>query len=166
MISVFFVYWISKIVELLDTALIILRHSFRQLTFLHVFHHSTMALLGDYAYHTRPCPAVGFPLGMNSVVHVVLYSYYGLCAWRPQRSITWKKRITELQLIQFTIGLVQDYFGYRYFGFCVYIVFYTSFMIILFGNFYIRAYIVKQPRSHKPPYHVKDLEDDQKVKVK
>ncbi len=47
-----FVYWISKFVELLDTVYMILRHKSRQISFLHVWHHSTITLLagdGDLA---------------------------------------------------------------------------------------------------------------------
>ncbi|XP_062509946.1 elongation of very long chain fatty acids protein 2-like [Corticium candelabrum] len=145
----FFIYWMSKNIELLDTFLMVLRHSFRQLTFLHVFHHSTMALLSDYAYHYSPWPAVAFPLGMNSVVHVVLYSYYGFSAWRPQNLPAWRRHITELQILQFVIGLIQAYFGYKYHGFCIYGQFYAVTMIILFGNFYIRAYVLKKPKKEE-----------------
>ncbi len=37
-------YFISKAIEFLDTVWMILRKKFNQVTFLHVFHHSTMVL--------------------------------------------------------------------------------------------------------------------------
>ena len=43
------VYAYTKIIELLDTVFMIVRHKGRQITFLHVFHHSTMLLLIFYA---------------------------------------------------------------------------------------------------------------------
>ncbi len=41
-------YYFSKAIEFLDTIFIILRKRFRQITFLHVFHHSTMFFMGWY----------------------------------------------------------------------------------------------------------------------
>ena len=38
-------YYFSKIIELMDTILFILKKNQRQITFLHVYHHSTMPLL-------------------------------------------------------------------------------------------------------------------------
>lgn len=43
------IYAYTKIIELLDTVFMILRHKGRQITFLHVFHHSSMLLLIFYA---------------------------------------------------------------------------------------------------------------------
>ncbi len=41
----FFVYWISKFVELMDTMYMIARHKSQQISFLHVWHHSSITLL-------------------------------------------------------------------------------------------------------------------------
>ena len=43
------IYWISKYYELLDTVFMLLRHRLRQMSFLHVFHHASMAFLSDYS---------------------------------------------------------------------------------------------------------------------
>ena len=74
-IHVLYAYWISKVIELLDTVFIIFGHKKRQLTALHVFHHSSMLLLADFAYsRTRWTPiSVGFTI--NSFVHIVMYGY-------------------------------------------------------------------------------------------
>jgi len=42
-------YAFTKLLELMDTVFMILRHKTRQITFLHVFHHSSMLLLVAYA---------------------------------------------------------------------------------------------------------------------
>ena len=39
------VYWISKLVELMDTVYMVLRHKSQQISFLHVWHHSTITML-------------------------------------------------------------------------------------------------------------------------
>jgi hypothetical protein len=104
-----------------------------------------MALLSDYAYHYSPWPSLAFPLGMNAVVHVVLYSYYGWSAWKPQTTISWKKLITKMQILQFFIGMIHTTIGYKYHGFCIYGPLYGLSMVVLFGNFYVRAYTKKKP---------------------
>jgi len=40
--AAFWWFYISKILEFADTAFFILRHKWTQLSFLHVYHHSTM----------------------------------------------------------------------------------------------------------------------------
>jgi hypothetical protein len=44
----------------------ILRHKRRQISFLHVYHHSSMLLLTDSCYHLYPWPAISVYLATNS----------------------------------------------------------------------------------------------------
>ena len=60
------IYWISKYYELLDTVFMLLRHRLRQMSFLHVFHHASMAFLSDYSYNYAPWPPVAFGLAINA----------------------------------------------------------------------------------------------------
>ena len=83
-----FVYWITKYYELLDTVFMLLRHKIRQMSFLHVFHHASMALLSDYSYNYAPYITIAFGLCMNSFVHVVMYGYYALTALSTQTLYT------------------------------------------------------------------------------
>lgn len=141
------VYWISKFIELLDTVYMVLRHKRRQISFLHVWHHSSITLLADWAY-TRSCwPAITPIIALNSAVHVVMYGYYFLTALFPLHDFTWKKRITQIQIVQFLIGIVHGTYGYLYHGFCIYSVLYGLGMISLFSNFYYHAFL--KPRSAK-----------------
>ena len=143
-------YWLSKLYELLDTLFMILRHRVRQISFLHVFHHSSITLLADWAYFISPIPAVVPVLAMNSMVHVVMYGYYFLTALHPLHEYTWKKRITQMQITQFLLAMLQGAIGYAYHGFCIYCLLYGTSMLVLFSNFYYRAFIVKkQPRAGK-----------------
>merc|ERR1711894_409311 len=99
----FHLYWITKVVELLDTLFMILRHRTRQITFLHVFHHASMLVLCEYGYLYAPWAAISVGLAINSFIHVVLYFYYGLTAVDPELTKTWKRHVTELQIAQFLI---------------------------------------------------------------
>ncbi|XP_064389867.1 very long chain fatty acid elongase 7-like [Halichondria panicea] len=142
-----FVYWISKFVELLDTVYMILRHKSRQISFLHVWHHSTITLLADWAYTRSSWPALTPILALNSAVHVFMYGYYFLTALHPLHDFTWKKRITQFQMVQFLIGISQAVYGYLYRGFCIYSIGYGAAMLGLFGNYYYYAFIRKKPQK-------------------
>lgn len=83
-----------------------LRRSFRQLTFLHVYHHVSITLV-TAAFLRHDVNGDNYlPALANSLVHVLMYSHY-LCAafgvdtW-------WKKQLTSLQLVQFSTVVVQS----------------------------------------------------------
>lgn len=87
---------------------------------------------------------------VNSFIHVLMYSYYGLSALGPSvaKYLWWKKYLTILQLIQFTTALILGINGIR--SGCDFplwmqyaLVIYMISFIVLFGNFYIKAYIAK-----------------------
>lgn len=148
LIPVYKVYWLTKLYELLDTVFMIVRHKQRQISFLHVYHHSSMIILSDVVYHLYPYPAFTIYLALNSMVHVVLYAYYGLSALYPDNPPKWKKFLTQFQIIQFLIDMVHAIIGYLYHGFCIYGILYGITMISLFSNFYYQAYIkVRKPQS-------------------
>eukprot|EP00057_Strongylocentrotus_purpuratus_P015377 XP_011669851.1 PREDICTED: elongation of very long chain fatty acids protein 5 [Strongylocentrotus purpuratus] len=141
----FFLYWCTKNLELLDTLFMILRHKRRQISFLHVYHHASMVLLTDFAFHYSPWAGIAFGLSINSFVHVCLYYYYGYTAQKPLSGApTWKRHITELQITQFLIGLVHNTIGYFHHGFCVYSMFYGASMLYLFSTFYYNAFLRKR----------------------
>lgn len=143
------VYTFSKNFELLDTLFMILRQRWRQISFLHVFHHSSILILGNYAYVHAPYPPIALVLALNSLVHIFLYAYYAQTAiWKTQRP-TWKKRLTQLQIWQFVFDVILSGYGYLHHGFCIYSVFYGLSMMILFGNFYYVAYVKRRPDTMK-----------------
>lgn len=146
----FKMYYTTKIIELLDTVFMIVRHRSRQISFLHVYHHSSMLLLSDCAYNMYPWPGIAPYLALNSFVHVVLYLYYGLTALFPDKSFPWKKHLTQLQILQFMVLFCHAAVGYLYHGYCVYGLFYGITMTSLFSNFYYQAYMRprKSNKSH------------------
>uniref|UniRef100_T1IZZ6 Elongation of very long chain fatty acids protein n=1 Tax=Strigamia maritima TaxID=126957 RepID=T1IZZ6_STRMM len=177
-------YWFSKLIEFTDTLFFILRKKDRQLTFLHIYHHSTMfffwwigvkwvpggAFLKRsilYFYYTNFKRHLNTSLilciykfaafvgaGLNSVVHVLMYSYYCLSALGPsvQKYLWWKKYLTMIQLAQFTIALVLGINGMRincdFPKWMQYVlVTYMLSFIVLFGNFYRHAYKKRQAEN-------------------
>ena len=75
--QVYFVYWVTKVIELADTVFMVLKHKFRQVSPLHVYHHATMLILSEMGYKKYAWASFAMPLTLNALVHVVLYLYYG-----------------------------------------------------------------------------------------
>ena len=97
-----------------------------------------------------------FGLAQNSVVHVIMYSYYFLASFgsKYRKYLWWKKYLTLLQITQFTInlGFVINFLVHP--GMCdfphwmpKFSVFYMMSFIVLFGNFYAVSYIRSRSKS-------------------
>ncbi|KAF4516754.1 hypothetical protein B566_EDAN004593 [Ephemera danica] len=152
-----YVYFILKIVELLDTVFFILRKKFNQASFLHVYHHTGMVMLAWGGVKYLPGGHGTFLGFINTFVHVVMYAYYLITALYPQykKNIWWKKHITQMQIIQFamiTIHSLQLLFrDCDYPSWTVSVVVPQNlFMMLLFTDFYRKAYLAparKQPSN-------------------
>ena len=97
-----YIFALSKLLELGDTAFIVLRKS--PLPFLHWYHHVTVVIYTMYG--TNDPNAVGTIFGgMNYTVHSIMYSYYA-CRAMGVRVPRWvAQTITILQLSQMFVGV-------------------------------------------------------------
>ncbi|XP_033211990.1 elongation of very long chain fatty acids protein AAEL008004-like isoform X2 [Belonocnema kinseyi] len=151
-----YAYFICKLIELLDTVFFVFRKKHRQISFLHVYHHAMMPVCAWIGVRYVPG---GHPtlLGViNSFIHVIMYTYYMLSAFGPdvQKYLWWKKYLTSLQLIQFSIILVHN--AQIIFSDCnfpkplaVLLTINAILFIYLFGSFYIRNYTKKSRMEKK-----------------
>ncbi|KAG2705285.1 hypothetical protein I3760_05G044800 [Carya illinoinensis] len=144
-----YVFYLSKILEFVDTLLIILSNSLQRLTFLHVYHHSTVLIMCYIWLHTSQSL---FPVALvtNASVHVVMYAYYLLCAIgvRPR----WKRLVTDFQIVQFLFSFaVSGRMLYEHFtgsgcsgiwGWYFNAVFNAS-LLALFLDFHVKSYTKK-----------------------
>ncbi|XP_053691107.1 elongation of very long chain fatty acids protein 1-like [Sabethes cyaneus] len=155
LIFVSYLYFLSKIVDLLDTIFFVLRKKNNQITFLHIYHHAGM-IAATYVFSKFISGSHATLLGLiNSFVHVIMYFYYFLTSFRPElkNSLWWKKHITQVQLLQFMILMV--HFGLPLLlGYCDYptpillIGFMQNlFMFTLFADFYVKAYLKKRTKA-------------------
>ncbi|XP_029988737.1 ELOVL fatty acid elongase 8b [Sphaeramia orbicularis] len=147
-------FFFSKVIELSDTLFFILRKKNSQLTFLHIYHHGTM-IFNWWLGIKYVAGGQSFFIGLlNTFVHIIMYSYYGLAAIGPhmQKYLWWKRYLTSLQLVQFMMFLVYtgnnlltecdfpDGMNLLVFGYCVT-------LIILFSNFYYQSYLSKKKQK-------------------
>ncbi|XP_012216690.1 very long chain fatty acid elongase AAEL008004-like [Linepithema humile] len=108
------VWWflILKIIELADTVIFIFRKKYNQMSFLHVYHHTMTLFTVWLSCKYAPGGMWTFIMLPNCAVHVIMYIYY-LCTClgpKMQKIVTpWKKYMTLLQLIQFTVMIAHTF---------------------------------------------------------
>lgn len=126
MINVGGLYFLSKVYELFDTFLVILRG--KPASFLQIYHHVNILFLCWLA--VRYSHFMGWVVALNNTfVHILMYTYYSLVSagYTPG----WKKLLTILQISQFIVdGIVSmPYVWYYFFS-----------DECTFGNIYIYIY--------------------------
>ncbi|KAL0840711.1 hypothetical protein ABMA28_015899 [Loxostege sticticalis] len=144
-------YFAAKITELLDTVFFVFRKKYNQISFLHLYHHTVMAI-GTWAmlkyFPSHLLFFIGF---LNSFIHVLMYTYYGLSSFgeRFAKYLTWKKYMTTLQMIQFVMIVFQYMLSVRASecppsrGITIFVASNTTFILLLFLNFYKQSYTRK-----------------------
>lgn len=145
-ISLAWLYYITKLLDLFDTIFFVLRKKYSQITALHLYHHTSVPTLGWIALKRNPLapPLLLFML-LNSFVHIFMYLYYALSAVGVYRLMRFKKRVTQLQLMQFAVlicyGCVLAYkqtnypFVWFWIGFAQNVIF-----LVMFCRFYSKCY--------------------------
>ncbi|CAG0902727.1 unnamed protein product [Darwinula stevensoni] len=149
-----FVY--SKVLELGDTAFIVLRK--QRLIFLHWYHHLTVLLYTWYSC-AQGIPVARLGATLNSLVHAFMYSYYAARAAKirvPRRIAMF---ITLFQLTQMVFGIYISVYAYLakkaglhcetpweniYVSFFMYLSYF-----LLFLNFFFHAYFKRSSRAVK-----------------
>jgi len=99
---------LSKVVELGDTAFIVLRK--QNLLFLHWYHHVT-TLMSWWVMYTWYEPAQQWYVVMNSFVHSFMYSYYALRAMKVRIPRPIAMAITTIQLLQMVFGVIVNVYS-------------------------------------------------------
>ncbi|XP_028800904.1 elongation of fatty acids protein A-like [Neltuma alba] len=110
-----YIFYLSKILEFVDTLLILLSGSIQRLTLLHVSHHVVVINM-CYVWLWTSQSLFPVVLVTNASVHVLMYAYYLLCALgvRPK----WKRLVTTCQIAQFraSFGALALMLGYHVSG--------------------------------------------------
>ena len=157
---------LSKVVELLDTAFIVLRKS--PLIFLHWYHHASVMIWAWY-YLAYPIGISQLCLTMNCAVHSVMYLHYALRAGGVRISHIASIMMTSFQLLQMFVGVVSCLAVARvlYNGgdcsvgwgdLCYCMAMYVSYAV-LFMNFFYHRYIAKSNSSRGNKVKLQDKKD-------
>uniref|UniRef100_A0A8C1LDZ5 Elongation of very long chain fatty acids protein n=2 Tax=Cyprinus carpio TaxID=7962 RepID=A0A8C1LDZ5_CYPCA len=139
-------YYFSKLIEFLDTIFIVLRKKNNQISFLHVYHHASMFNIWWCVLNWIPCGQSFFGPMLNSFIHVLMYSYYGLSTIPSMHKYLWWKRyLTQAQLVQFLLTITHTVSAWVVpcgfpLGCLKFQTFYMCTLVVLFVNFYVQTY--------------------------
>jgi len=103
--AVLWIFYASKILEFGDTFIMILRKSFAQVSFLHVYHHASIFLIWWLNVKYIPTGDAYLAPLFNSIVHVLMYGYYLIATFGGNP--WWKKYLTQFQLLQFIVFILE-----------------------------------------------------------
>lgn len=104
-------FYFSKLPEFIDTIIMLLKRNYRQVSFLHVYHHSSIFLIWWLVTFLAPTGEAWYSAMLNSFIHVIMYGYYFTAAigWRGVEFV--KRYITMMQMTQFVTMMIQVSFG-------------------------------------------------------
>lgn len=106
---VVWVHYCDKYLEFFDTYFMVLRGKLDQVSFLHVYHHTTIAWAWWAGFYLFPGGDSYFGALLNSWIHVMMYSYYALSLLKIR--CPWKRFLTQAQLLQFASVIIYSYFS-------------------------------------------------------
>jgi len=147
-------FYLSKALDFVDTMFMIIKGNWRQVSFLHVYHHFSIFL---FYWLNSQCNYDGdayYSIVLNGSIHFVMYGYYLVTAFNVTVPMFIKKCITNAQLTQFCLMETQGVALLTMSG-CgsprrvtiLYMV-YISTMLVLFMNFKRQNY--KKPSKEAP----------------
>lgn len=99
----FYLFIMSKVVELGDTLFIVLRK--QKLIFLHWYHHATVLIYSWYSASEINSTARWF-IVMNYCIHAFMYTYYMLKSIKINLHKSIMIILTSLQILQMVIGVI------------------------------------------------------------
>jgi len=136
-------YW-SKMLDFMDTVVILLKKNDRQFNVLHVYHHASIVVIWGLLLHFDVGNGTtAYGAGLNSIIHAIMYTHYLISALGYQNPF--KKYLTRAQLLQFflcvchslVVGLFEDSSVHPWW---VLQFVYQLSMLYLFMDFYKRTY--------------------------
>lgn len=163
-------FYISKVLDFMDTFFIILKKNWKQLSFLHVYHHYTIFLIYWLNLRANYDGDVYITIVLNGFIHSIMYTYYFVSL--HTKKIWWKPALTAAQLIQFTFMMTQGtlvltatncgtmpsrQIARMYF-------FYILSLFVLFSQFFMNTYMKphKQSRTKASPQAERNSNDGTK----
>jgi len=157
--NLMWLFYICKIWDFWDTAFIIMAQKWKQLTFLHVYHHFSVLLICWLQLNLFYDGDIFLFIMLNAFIHTVMYSYYFICMHTKDRKtgkslpIWWKSYLTMMQMIQFVTLMSSGIYaytnhckGYNHMVSSL-LVWYTATLLFLFALFFVHSY--SKPKKEK-----------------
>lgn len=159
--NLLWLFYVTKIWDFWDTIFIIIGKKWRQLSFLHVYHHFTIFLFYWLNANSQFDGDVYLTVCLNGFIHTVMYTYYFICMHTKDPKtgknlpIWWKSSLTFMQLIQFVTMMSQATYlmlhpkechGVSYRIVIVYFVYILS-LFFLFAQFFVASYMKPKPKK-------------------
>lgn len=157
--NLLWLFYVSKAWDFWDTIFIVLGKKWRQLSFLHVYHHITIFMfywLNSRVFYDGD---IYLTIVLNGFIHTVMYTYYFICMHTrdPKTGkslpIWWKSSLTAMQMVQFITMMSQG--SYLLYSGCsnasqrivaTYVVYILS-LFVLFAHFFVNSYM--KPKKKK-----------------
>lgn len=144
------IFYVSKVLDFVDTFFMVVRGNYRQISFLHVYHHISIYLVYWLNVNAGYDGDIYFTIVANGSVHFVMYFYYLLTTlqFRP----SWKMLVTVMQLVQFVcmnaqaIYILQNDCPFPTRITTFYLVYIIS-LFALFMNFFLASYCKKKGKK-------------------
>jgi len=161
-----FLHYLCKYLDFIDTLIITLRKKEEQLSFLHLWHHATIVAVWGWVVNTWPLAAEGgsgsyaYGAWINSIIHVIMYGYYGLTAMGIKPPF--KKAVTFCQLTQFASCIIHAFAALAFdttpiFYNAVQVLYHIG-MLKLFLPLLLRGKNTPPPKPVCPPFGGKHVE--------
>lgn len=159
--NLLWIFYISKVWDFWDTIFIVIGKKWKQLSFLHVYHHTTIFLFYWLNSNVLYDGDIYLTILLNGFIHTVMYTYYFICMHtkipgaNPPKSVPiwWKSSLTMMQMIQFVTMMTQA--TILIVGQCSTLNFrvtalygaYIFSLLILFAQFFVQSYM--KPKKKK-----------------
>lgn len=172
-LNVLYLFYLSKLWDFWDTFFMVIGKKWAQISFLHVYHHSSIWLFYWLNSRVNYDGDIYLTICLNGFIHTVMYTYYFVCMhtkvpskWLNQETkakfprgasvpIWWKSALTMNQMLQFCVMITQA--GFLLYNECampnkvitqVYMG-YIFTMLFLFGQFFVSSYMSPQKKGKK-----------------
>ncbi|KAH9584147.1 ELO family [Trypanosoma melophagium] len=135
-----FIHYCTKYLDMMDTVFMVCRKKDDQLTFLHLYHHTTIGFIwGLLLRNGMGNGTVYFGAWINSAVHFLMYSHYLWTSFGFKNPL--KYLLTKIQMFQFGLCILQSilvpFFDNQFtIRWCLLQMVYHTSLLVLFLNFY------------------------------
>jgi len=146
------VFYLTKVLDFLDTVFMIVRGKWNQVTFLHVYHHTSIFIIYWLILNAGYDGDIYGTVVLNGSIHFIMYFYYLFTTFNVTVPKAVKMMVTNMQLIQFVCMMTQAVV--LLFMRCpypanitkLYLIYIIS-MFVLFSNFKRKAYGKKKKQN-------------------